>query len=121
HHVDISYAFPEIRRIKGAAGKLLAVEALEYNPYIRLYRKLTPDMRTEWEKGHILGLKDVKFASRFFQVGEVKYWHVIGYLGALLKPIAPALTLFDSLLTKVPFLKYMSWIFSFELLSKKEQ
>lgn len=121
HHVDISYAFPEIRRILGAGGKLLAVEALEYNPFIRLYRKLTPDMRTEWEKGHILGLKDVKFASRFFQVGEVKYWHVIGYLGALLKPIAPVLTLFDSLLTKVPFLKYMSWIFSFELLSKKEQ
>lgn len=121
HHVDISYAFPEIRRILGPGGKLLAVEALEYNPFIRLYRKLTPDMRTEWEKGHILGLKDVRFASRFFQVGEVKYWHVIGYLGALLKPIAPVFTLFDSFLVKVPLLKYMSWIFSFELLSKKER
>ena len=65
HHLDLSYAFPEIRRILKPGGKLLAFEALNYNPLIKLYRKLTPEMRTDWEKEHILSLKDVNFAKNF--------------------------------------------------------
>lgn len=118
HHIDITYAFPELRRILAPNGRILAIEALEYNPFIKLYRKLTPEMRTDWEKSHILGLKDVKFASRFFDLGEVKYWHVVGYLGALIKPLRPIFNMLDAMLTKIPFVKYMAWIFTFELLSK---
>ena len=44
---------------------VLGVEALDYNPLIKLYRQLTPDMRTEWEKAHILSLKDLRFAQKF--------------------------------------------------------
>ena len=47
HHLDLSYAFPELRRILKPGGKILAVEALDYNPFIKFYRLLTPDMRTE--------------------------------------------------------------------------
>jgi len=50
HHLDLSYAFPELRRILAPGGKLLALEALDYNPLIKLYRKMTPEMRTDWEK-----------------------------------------------------------------------
>jgi ubiquinone/menaquinone biosynthesis C-methylase UbiE len=60
HHLDLSYAIPELRRILKPGGRILAVEALDYNPAIKLYRFLTPDMRTEWEKAHILDLSDVK-------------------------------------------------------------
>jgi ubiquinone/menaquinone biosynthesis C-methylase UbiE len=81
HHLDLSYAFPELRRILKPGGKILAGEALDYNPAIKLYRMLTPAMRTDWEKAHILSLKDVEFASRFFDIGEIRYWHVVSYIG----------------------------------------
>jgi ubiquinone/menaquinone biosynthesis C-methylase UbiE len=73
HHLDLSSAFPELRRILAPKGKILAVEALNYNPIIKLYRMYTPNMRTEWEKSHILSLKDVEFAKRFFNLDKIRY------------------------------------------------
>lgn len=119
HHLDLSYAFPELRRILAPGGRILAVEALDYNPVIKLYRKLTPDMRTEWEKAHILDLKDVDFASRFFDVGEIKYWHVLSYAGAYFPRLLTLFDAIDSILVKVPGIRLMAWIFTFELLKKK--
>jgi ubiquinone/menaquinone biosynthesis C-methylase UbiE len=116
HHLDLSYAFPELRRILKPGGKVLAVEALDYNPAIKLYRMMTPDMRTEWEKAHILSLKDIRFASRFFEIGEVRYWHVVGYAGALVKPLARPLDLIDSVLERIPLVNRLAWTFTFELI-----
>jgi ubiquinone/menaquinone biosynthesis C-methylase UbiE len=119
HHLDLNFAFPELSRILAPNGKILAIEALDYNPLIKLYRLITPDMRTEWEKSHILSLKDLKFAENFFDVGDVNYWHVISYAGAYLPKLMPLLEATDSFLTKIPFVKRLAWIFTFELLSKK--
>ncbi|MHB0972283.1 MAG: class I SAM-dependent methyltransferase [Thermoanaerobaculia bacterium] len=116
HHLDLSYAFPELRRILKPGGKILAVEALDYNPAIKLYRMLTPQMRTEWEKAHILSLADVRFASRFFDVGEIRFWHVTSYLGAHLRRFLPLLEGIDAVLTRIPGVRLMAWIFTFELL-----
>lgn len=116
HHLDLSFAFPELRRILAPGGRLLAVEALDYNPAIKLYRHLTPSMRTEWEKSHILSVKDVEFARRFFTIGEVRYWHVTSYLGAHAKPLLPALEMIDDVLTSIPLVQRMAWIFTFELI-----
>jgi hypothetical protein len=118
HHLDLSFAFPELRRVLAPKGKILAVEALDYNPAIKLYRMRTPEMRTDWEKAHILSLKDVNFAKRFFDVGEVKYWHITSILSPHLKAVAPLLHGLDRLLTKVPLMQLMAWIFTFELLKR---
>jgi ubiquinone/menaquinone biosynthesis C-methylase UbiE len=118
HHLDLSYAFPELRRILAPGGKILAVEALDYNPLIKLYRHLTPQMRTEWEKAHILSLKDVRFAERFFKVGDMRYWHITGIASADLPALAPVLEVLDSVLTKIPLIQLMAWIFTFELLKE---
>jgi ubiquinone/menaquinone biosynthesis C-methylase UbiE len=118
HHLDLSYAFPELRRILAPGGKLLAVEALDYNPAIKLYRAMTPAMRTEWEKAHILSLKDLRFAERFFDIGDVKYWHITSILGPHVKPLLPVLSGLDGLLTRIPLVKLLAWIFTFELKSK---
>lgn len=120
HHLDLSYAFPELRRILAPKGKILCIEALDYNPLIKAYRLLTPSMRTDWEKKHILKFSDLKFASRFFDVKYIKYWHVTGYLGAQLRWAAPTLDFADRILESIPIINLMSWIFTFELHSKKD-
>jgi SAM-dependent methyltransferase len=119
HHLDLSFAFPELRRILAPGGKILAVEALDYNPAIKLYRMVTPSMRTEWEKAHILDLRDVRFAERFFDIGEIRYWHVLSYAGAYFPRLLRVFNVMDDFLTKVPGLRRMAWIFTFELLSNK--
>lgn len=120
HHLDLSYAFSELRRILKPGGKVLVVEALDYNPAIKMYRYLTPDMRTEWEKAHILNLSDVKFASRFFDVKEVRYWHVTGYAAGKFPWLFPVLDKFDILLESVPYVQRMAWIFTFVLEKRRD-
>ena len=115
HHLDLSHAFPELRRILKPGGKILAIEALDYNPAIKLYRMLTPDMRTDWEKAHILSFKDLKFAERFFTVQNIKYWHVLGYIGGKVPFLLSVLDSLDIVLEKIPYLQRMAWIFTFEL------
>lgn len=118
HHLDLSYAFPELRRILSPNGIILAIEALNYNPIIKLYRYFTPIMRTEWEKSHILNLKDIEFAKHFFDIGEIKYWHITNYGAAFIPKLLPLLNFVDEIFTKIPMIRKMAWMFSFELLSK---
>ena len=120
HHLDLSYAFPELRRILSPGGKILAIEALGYNPAIKLYRYFTPAMRTDWEKAHILTLNDIKFAKRFFSVGEIRYWHILSILGPHMTFALPALDWMDSLLTRIPIVKRMAWIITFELIKNED-
>lgn len=115
HHLDLSFAFPELRRILKPGGKILAIEALDYNPAIKMYRLLTPDMRTDWEKAHILSLKDLKFADRFFTVENIKYWHVLGYIGGKIPFLSSVLDRIDLVVEKIPYVQRMAWIFTFEL------
>lgn len=115
HHLDLSYAFPELRRVLSLGGKLLGVEALDYNPAIKIYRKLTPDMRTEWEQAHILSLGDLRFAARFFAVNDVRYWHILSVLQPHLPRLGSLLNATDQMLTRLPLVKLMAWIFTFEL------
>jgi len=115
HHLDLSYAFPELRRIMKKGGVLLAVEALDCNPAIKLYRTVTPHLRTEWEKAHILSYSEINFAKRFFDVKEIKHWHLFSILGTYVPVLIPFLDALDKVFLKVPFVKLMSWMFTFEL------
>lgn len=119
HHLDLSYAFVELRRILAPGGKILAIEALNYNPFIRLYRMLTPAMRTDWEKNHILGFSDIRFAKRFFDVRSIRFWHVLGYAGAHIPIPMQALDALDRVLEWIPGVRLLAWIFTFELRSRK--
>ena len=124
HHLDLSYAFPELRRILRPGGKIHVMEALAYNPLIQLYRRMTPNIRTEWEKHHILSLQEVEFARRFFDVRNIRYFHLLSLLTLPLyntTMFRPALRLaneIDRVLLRVPPLSLMAWAFSFELVKK---
>jgi SAM-dependent methyltransferase len=121
HHLDLSYAFPELRRIMKPGAKLLGVEALNYNPVIRMYRNLTPELRTTWEKDHILSLKDLKFARRFFEIRDVRYWNLatVGVTplrkSSLFEPALRLANKIDSYLLRLPPVNRLAWSFTFEL------
>lgn len=122
HHLDLNRAYPELCRILKPGGCILACEALDYNPLIKLYRKVTPEMRTEWEKEHILSLKDVRGAKKYFNVGTIRYWHLFSVLGAFVRgvptvfnAVMPVLNGIDHVVLSVPGVQLMAWQFSFEL------
>lgn len=120
HHLDLSYAFYELRRILKPGGVILAVEALDYNPLIKLYRNTTPSMRTEWEATHILSYKDVEFASRFFNIRDIRHWHLFSIAGVIAPRLLPLLNAVDTVILNIPGIKLLSWMFTFELHNKVE-
>lgn len=121
HHLDLTRAFPELYRIMAPGGRILGVEALSYNPFIQLYRRLTPQLRTEFEARHILGMKDLRLAQRWFEVENLKFFLMAAPLATFLPPGAPrrlglaAGHAVDTVLTRIPLFRLWSWIFSFEL------
>jgi len=119
HHLDVSKAFPEMNRILKPGGKILAVEALNYNPVISYYRRRTPELRTEWEKDHILDLKDVRLAKQYFKLNSIRYWHFLSPLGTYAPALLPLFNFLDMIITRLPFIKLWSWQFTFELESNK--
>jgi ubiquinone/menaquinone biosynthesis C-methylase UbiE len=121
HHLDLSYAFPEMRRILKPGGRIFAVEALDINPLIKLYRARTPKMRTAFEAKHILSLKEVSFGMRFFEIEEIHYWHVVGYIAGKFPKLMKPLELIDSFLEKIPFAQRLAWIFTFEFKKSEER
>jgi SAM-dependent methyltransferase len=123
HHLDLAKAYPEMHRILKPGGLVFAQEALNYNPIIKLYRRLTPELRTEWEKQHILSLRDVRAARKYFKVGEIRYWHLTCMLAAvarrvpsLFQPLSRVLNDVDRGLLAIPGLQMLAWQFTFELI-----
>lgn len=121
HHLDLEKAYGELRRILRPGGRILCIEALGHNPLIQAYRRQTPRMRTEWEARHILGVPDALRARRWFEVGEMRFWHLcdlasVPLRGSVLHPFALATgRLVDRLLLSTPGLRRMAWQFTFVL------
>ncbi len=121
HHLDLNRALPELHRIMAPGGRILGVEALAYNPFIQLYRRLTPQLRTEFESRHILGMKELRLAQRWFQVENLKFFLMAAPLATLLPSGLPRRLglvgghALDTVLTRIPLFRLWSWQFSFEL------
>lgn len=121
HHLELSRAFPELARIMEPGGRILCVEALHYNPIIQLYRNRTPELRTDWEKAHILGLAEVNFAKKWFSVRNMRFFLMAAPLatffprGVLRSGLLRVGHAIDAITTRIPLLQMWSWQFSFEL------
>jgi SAM-dependent methyltransferase len=64
HHLDVERAYREVARVLRPDGYALFVEPLGHNPLINLYRRRTPELRSEDE--HPLELADLDAARRWF-------------------------------------------------------
>lgn len=121
HHLDLDRAYPELRRILRPGGRILCIEALAHNPLIQAYRNRTPEMRTEWESSHILGVPDAVRARRWFRLGEMRFWHLFDLASVPLRgspaaaPVRALGRIADSIVLRIPGLRRMAWQFTFVL------
>lgn len=74
HHLDIEKALKEITRVLKSEGKAIFIEPMGHNPFINLFRKLTPHLRTEDE--HPLTKKDLKRMKNFFYRINFNFFHL---------------------------------------------
>lgn len=125
HHLDLSRAYPELYRILRPNGKLLGVEALGHNPAIQLYRNLTPHLRTDWEKQHILKQKDIRLAKTYgFSFGQIRYWHFLSIAAVPFRrmffftAIRKVLDAIDGVLLSIAGLRLVAWQVTFELIRR---
>jgi ubiquinone/menaquinone biosynthesis C-methylase UbiE len=115
HHLDINKAFAELARILRPSGKIICNEALAHNPFIHLYRKITPHLRTTWEVDHIMRKENFVIASKYFRKTEIKLFHLATLLAVpfrktpLFLPLLTVLEWFDTILLKLPGLQWWAW------------
>ena len=115
HHLDLEKAYTELARTLKVGGTAVFIEPLGHNPIINLFRKFTPNLRTEDE--HPLLIKEIKAAKKYFNQIELHYFHLFTLLAVpfrtfswfwgLLKVLAKA----DEILFKiVPIFKRYAWV-----------
>ena len=72
HHLDIKKAINEINRVLKNDGEMIFLEPLGTNPFINLYRKLTPNSRSADE--HPFIQKDFDLINSLFKSVKVSYY-----------------------------------------------
>lgn len=73
HHVDLTFARPELARVMKSTGTGCFIEPLSYNPVIEAYRHIADTVRTEDEKP--LTFPEVeRFRENFGEVSHREFW-----------------------------------------------
>lgn len=74
HHLDLRRALSELARTLKPDGAAIFVEPLGHNPILNLYRRLTPQLRTEDE--HPLLMRDLELMRVYFGTLETRFFHL---------------------------------------------
>jgi ubiquinone/menaquinone biosynthesis C-methylase UbiE len=114
HHLDIKLSLNEIKRILKNSGSAFFVEPLDTNPLIKLFRKLTPKMRTADEQP--LRKKEIKTITDIFPNTEIYYSSFLTLLAVPFRnskqfaKILSILSIADNIVlhNKSPF-KWLAW------------
>ena len=76
----------EPERVLQPGGHAIFIEPLGHNPFINLYRKFTPTIRSEDE--HPLLVKDLEMIKNLFPKVEVRYYYLASLLAAFFTAMA---------------------------------
>lgn len=115
HHLDIAMAYKELARVLKPNGRIICGEPLAYNPVFQVYRKLTPQLRTEWEAEHILTKKMIFLAKDYFDAIDIKFFHLVTLLAVpfrhtpIFNFILSVCEAIDALLLRIPLIKWLAW------------
>jgi SAM-dependent methyltransferase len=118
HHLDLDVATKEIKRVLKKGGKAYFLEPLRHNPLINMFRKLTPNMRSEDELP--LHFRDFEIFKREFSKFEHQeyylfsifsfVWHFLIRSEKLFKISQNIFMRVDKVVLRIfPFLKRYCW------------
>jgi SAM-dependent methyltransferase len=115
HHLRLEKAYAGIARVLSDTGSAVFFEPLGHNALINLYRRLTPEQRTEDE--HPLLMADLEAARAHFEEADIRFYHLTAPAAVLFKrlglfsPMLGALERFDAaVLDMLPALRRYAWI-----------
>ena len=115
HHLSLGTAMPELRRVLKPGGKAVFFEPLGMNPFITLFRRLTPKLRVPDE--HPLRRGDLAYIREVFPSTRFTYYHLLSLLAIpfastrLFDPLHRVLEKSDRALFRiVPPLERFAWV-----------
>jgi ubiquinone/menaquinone biosynthesis C-methylase UbiE len=121
HHLDLPKAMAELARVLTPSGRIVCTETLGHNPAIKLYRKMTPSLRTAWEVEHILTHASFDVIRRHFRKVEMHFFH-LATLGAVpfrrtpvFSVVLHSLRAVDAILLRLPWVQWHAWQVVFRL------
>jgi len=115
HHLDLGKAFEEMARVLKGDGAIICNEGLADNPLLRIYRRRTPHLRTEWEAEHIMRVRDLKLAKRYFGRVDARFYHLFTIAAVpfrntrIFRRLLSLLEAIDSVVLKMPFIRSQAW------------
>jgi ubiquinone/menaquinone biosynthesis C-methylase UbiE len=113
HHLGIEKALNSIVKVLQPQGMAIFVEPLGHNIFINLFRRLTPEIRSDDE--HPLLDRDLTLFKQYFQRVEIKYFYLTALAASLFvglpgfKALLSTLEFLDQQLFKLPFLQKQAW------------
>lgn len=121
HHLDIKVFMKNVKEITSSnGGKVIMNEPMGTNPFINLFRFLTPKLRSPDE--HPLNFDDFKLIKKYFK-NSIFELHTITSILSIPFALIPSkrvkkfgqklsilLGKFDTLISKLPLIKRLSWI-----------
>lgn len=120
HHLDLRRAYGELARTLKRGGRAMFLEPLGYNPFINLYRRLTPKIRTPDE--HPLLAPDLALATEYFGTVDLRYYYLTTLIAAPIsrskfgKPFVAAGNAIDRALFAIaPPLRRYAWMVVMEM------
>ena len=114
HHLDLQKSIKEVNRVLKSGGRAVFFEPLGHNPLINLYRKLTPQMRSQDEKP--LSVNDLKQIGDRFDSMDIHYFHLLSLASVALRAIPgfqwtrKVLEGIDQTLFRIAWFRKHAWI-----------
>ncbi len=123
HHLDFEKAIKNISRVLSENGKGIFLEPLGMNPFINLFRKLTPLERTEDEKP--LRIEELEIFNKYFQEVKITHFYLITLIAVLFRntsffeKIKSFTQQIDNFLFEYSFFQKYAWTVVIELSQPK--